>query len=179
MLEIPANRGHNVGAFDHPKTKAEAAAFAEKVEAASMQAYGTVGPEFVRHIIEEGVEKVAERVKAAVADFIKKNTKPGHNEQVHRAVKSFALAGVAGEMAIDWGIAPRDKDEALAAAQWALKQWIDARGGTGSTEESRQVSQIRALICSRRFDGFASPDFGGIPKSMRAAGYIPTSSVRP
>jgi putative DNA primase/helicase len=157
LLEIPADRGHGVGAFDKPKTKAAAAAFAEKVDAGSKRAYGTAGPEFERCIIAAGVEEIAARVQGEVDAFIKAYVKAGANEQVHRAAKTFALNASAGELMIEFEIAPWDKGEALAAAEWALKQWIAVRGGTGSSEAKRQIAQIRELIGRRRFDGFASP----------------------
>jgi putative DNA primase/helicase len=141
LLEIPADRGHGVGAFDKPKTKAEASAFADKVEAASKQANGTVGPKFVDCIVDVGVEKIAARVQGDVEAFIKDNVKAGANEQVYRAAKTFALIAVAGELLIEFKISPWDKDEALTSAKWALEQWIAVRGGTGSSEAKRQFSQ--------------------------------------
>ena len=92
LSEIPADRGHGVGAFDKPKTKVEAAAFAEKVEAASKQAYGTVAPAFLRYIIDEGVEEIAARGRDYVAKFVKKHIKANANEQVHRAARPSHLS---------------------------------------------------------------------------------------
>jgi putative DNA primase/helicase len=104
-----------------------------------------------------GVEKIAARVQGDVEAFIKDNIKAGANEKVYRAAKTFALIAVAGELLIEFKISPWYKDEALTSAKWALEQWIAVRGGTGSSEAKRQISQIRELIEKRRFDGFASP----------------------
>jgi uncharacterized protein (DUF927 family) len=172
LPEITADRGHGAGAFDKPKTKAEAAAFAEKVDAASKKNYGWAAPEFVRHIIDEGVEKIASRVRGEVEVFIKANIKPGANEQVHRVAKTFALEESAGELLIEFGIAPWDKGEAKAAAKWAFDEWVKIRGRTGSSEAKRQIAQIRELIDRRRFDGFADPVDGPIHHAIHdCAGY--------
>jgi putative DNA primase/helicase len=141
---VPADRGHGVGAFDKPETKAEAAAFGEKVDAASKQAYGTAGPEFERCIIAAGVG-LGEGINLArnpCSNFL--NVKAGANEQVHRVAKIFALIASAGELLIEFGIVPWDKGEASAAAKWAFDEWIKVRGGTGSSEAKRQIAQISA-----------------------------------
>lgn len=125
FLDIPAyTRAY--GVFDDLRGFDKPAELAEEIEAASMEYYGTAGRAFVRYLIEHNanIKELHREARTQVT-----NT-PTSNEE-DRVIKLFALLCVAGELAIQAGILPWDKNEPLKAVQLGFKLWRKARGVSG------------------------------------------------
>jgi uncharacterized protein (DUF927 family) len=146
MLDIPADRGKNFGAFDNGGATGDAGDLSNEGKRAATTAYGTAGPAFVRKIIVEGADKVGHEAREAIATFVKTYAPAWADGQVKRAARHLGLIAAAGELAIKYGIAPWDKGEATAAAAWALKRWIASRGGLESGETYQAIAQVRLYI---------------------------------
>lgn len=58
LLEVPADAGLGFGAFDHGGSSGDAKNLADALKRAARTHYGTAGPEFVRRLIEKGVDEV-------------------------------------------------------------------------------------------------------------------------
>jgi putative DNA primase/helicase len=163
LLDLPADRGLGFGAFDHEGERADAGKLADAIKDAACLAYGTPGPDFVRHLLASDIEQIAALAKARTDSFIRRFVEPGAAEQIARAAKKFALIGVAGELATSFGVTPWATGEAGKAAVWAFKKWLETRGGTGSREEHQAIEQVRLMIVQHgeaRFecaDGYLSP----------------------
>ena len=71
--------------------------------------------------------------------------------QEARAASRFALYALAGELAIQWGILPWPKGEALNAAAEGYRLWREARGG-GFTEDRQILEAVHDFI-TRHGDG--------------------------
>jgi putative DNA primase/helicase len=143
MLDISAARAF--GVFDSNGPGGDAAALAKACKAAATTAYGTAGPEFVRLIIVNGVtgDAVRSRVKAFVGEA---KLPIGADGQVVRAAERLGLIAAAGELATRFGLTPWREGEATAAAIYALKQWIDTRGGAEPAEVRQAIRQVRLMI---------------------------------
>src|SRR5271166_1976754 len=146
LLDIPADRGLGFGAFDSGGEGADAGKLAGAIKDAARSAYGTAGPELVRRLVTTGIEEVVAWAKGMLDSFIGKFVQPGSSEQIARAAKKFALIGLAGELATGLGVTPWAKGEALRAAVWAFKRWVETRGGAGSHEERQAIEQVRLTI---------------------------------
>ena len=157
LVDVAVER--KFGAFDSAGPADDAAALVKEFKLAATTAYGTAGPAFVRALIAE--EVTGEDVRAAFFDFVGKHVPPGSDWQVDRAAQRFGLIAVAGELAIMFGIAPWSPGKPTEAAAWALKEWIERRGGTEPAEVRQAVEQVRLFIEQHgesRFDSLDDPD---------------------
>ncbi len=127
LLYIRADRGLGFGCFDHAGTDGNAAAFSKALKHAGISNYGTAGPEFVRRFVANGLD--GETVRVMVADFVAAEVPAGADGQIVRAAERIGLIMAAGEMAAAMGVTPWREGAAREAAAWALKQWIEGRGG--------------------------------------------------
>jgi hypothetical protein len=58
----------------------------------------------------------------------------------------FGLIACAGEIATIFGITPWQSGDASRACAWALRQWIDNRGGGEPAEVRQAIEQVRIFI---------------------------------
>jgi putative DNA primase/helicase len=135
MLDVPADREFGFGAFDNAGPDGDPAGLAKAFKQAAILAYGTAGPEFVRRLIAEGV--TGEDLHGMVSTFAARVVPAGADGQVDRAAQRFGLVMAAGELAIDWGLTPWHQGAAREAAAWALRRWIELRGGIESKKKTR------------------------------------------
>jgi Domain of unknown function (DUF927) len=130
------------------------------VEAAkvSVHAYGTAGPEFARRYIAAGIED--DDVRKMIDDFVASRGLIDPHGQVRRVARKFGLIAAAGELAIKLSVLPWEKGEALEAAEYAFKLWLDHRGTSGSLDLKQALERIRDLFeksSDARFDlGYVS-----------------------
>jgi putative DNA primase/helicase len=157
MLDIPAER--MCGVFDHAGPDGDAAALAKRCKLAAAAAYGTAGPEFVRRLIADYVR--GDDVRSVVKNFVAAEVPAGADGQVDRAAHRLGIVATAGELATAFGLTGWREGEARDAAAWALKRWMEARGGTEPAEVRQAVETVRHFIEARgeaRFDSLDDPD---------------------
>lgn len=144
MLDVPADREFGFGAFDSAGPDGDPAKLAKVFKHAAISAYGTAGPEFVRHLIAEST--TGEDVRRMVAAFTAGLVPAGADGQVDRAAQRLGLAMAAGELATEWRVTPWHPGGARDAAAWALRRWIELRGGTEPAEARQALEQVRLFI---------------------------------
>jgi putative DNA primase/helicase len=162
MLDIPADRGF--GVFDHAGADGDAGKLAKAFKQAALSAYGVAGPKFVERLIDEHV--TGEDVRGLVGEFVSAHVPAGADGQVDRAAHRIGLIAAAGELAISLGVTPWREGEAMAAAAWALEQWISQRGGTEPAEARQAVEQVRRFIEAHgeyRFEPLDNGDARDVP----------------
>jgi hypothetical protein len=93
-------------------------------------------------------------------DFVASRGLIDPHGQVRRVARKFGLIAAAGELAIKLGVLPWEKGEALEAAEYAFKLWLDHRGTSGSLDLKQALERIRDLFeksSDARFDlGYVS-----------------------
>jgi hypothetical protein len=112
MIDIQADAGCGFGCFDHGEGDGDAGSISNAIKGAARENYGMVGPEFVRQVVQYGVDSVADDCRAAVAAFAEANVKPGSDAQWSRAVND------AGRFLDDCGAE-------AAAMQWSAGELFD------------------------------------------------------
>jgi putative DNA primase/helicase len=103
---LTADRGLGHGAFDDGGACADAGKLADAVKDAARSAYGTAGPEFVRRLMNYGLDRATAEARKMIGSFVEKFVANGASEQIARAAKKFALIGVAGELAAALDVTP-------------------------------------------------------------------------
>lgn len=146
ILDVPADAGNGFGCFDHAGPDGDPGKLADAIKHEAQTHYGTAGPEFIRRLLslphDEARKKVGELVHRFSTAFVSTDA----DGQVKRAAQRLGLAAAAGELAIEWGIAPWSTDEAFNAAGLAFSAWIAGRGGSGAAESSDAITAVRHFI---------------------------------
>ena len=169
LLDVPAERGTGFGVFDNGGPDGDAAAFAKTIKLATTSNYGTAGPEFVRRLIAESV--TGDDVRALISDFVAATIPGAVDGQVERAAQRFGLISAAGELAAEFRIVPWSMGAARDAAAWALKRWIELRGGTEAAEARQAIETVRLFIEQHGDARFASVDDADARPVANRAGY--------
>ena len=146
LVDIPADAGRGFGAFDNGGADANAKMLADQIKIAAQTSYGTAGPEFVRRLIVDGIDKNPDDIRAIMDAFSGRCVSLGADGQVLRVVDRFALVAAAGELACDLEIVPWQKGDALKAAYRCFTDWLDSRGGAEAGEVQAAISQVRLFI---------------------------------
>jgi putative DNA primase/helicase len=165
MINIPADAGAGMGAFQDLHEMDNGAALAVHLTTAAKSAtYGTAAQAFLEKLVEKrnaDPERAARDIHNFRAAFCKKVLNGGEDGQVQSVARRFALFAAAGEMAAHWKILPWPKGEAEKAAIAAFNAWIKQRGGTGAAEKDSAISRVRLFIelhGSSRFTELLKPD---------------------
>jgi putative DNA primase/helicase len=169
MLDVPADRGFGFGAFDNAGPDGDPARLAKAFKNAAISAYGTAGPEFVRRLVAEGV--TGEDLHGMVSTFAAGVVPAGADGQVDRAAQRLGLVMAAGELASDWGLTPWHQGGAREAAAWALRRWIELRGGTEPAEARQALEQVRLFIEQHGESRFESLEDGDARPVINRAGW--------
>src|SRR5690606_28659531 len=119
LVEVEGVRRY--GCWDNLHGRLSGAELSGALKVASITAYGQLGPEFVRRLIDSG--KAGDLPQALRALTNKFNAEPG---QEGRVAERFAIVALALEMAAKWGLVPLSKGEAVAAMVELFKGWKDA-----------------------------------------------------
>ena len=143
LLNVPAARKH--GAFDELHGFHEGRALADHLKTVCGRYYGHAGPAFIEAMLKDGRDFGAALAEVEALEYFQ-----AANSQEARGASRFALYGLAGELAIEWGILPWNQGEALIAAAEAFRLWKEARGG--GTTEDRQILQGVADFISKHGD---------------------------
>ncbi len=142
MLDVPMTpsmqNGFDIFAGD-PK---EGATTADQIQAGARKFYGQAARTFIEALVtrrEELLPGVQESIKRFCTEVqIESN-------QVARVVKKFALIAAAGELAIDLGILPFEKEICFRAVQTCFQDWLTG-WGSGDREVSSALEQIKDFI---------------------------------
>lgn len=136
LLDIPARRTY--GAWDDLHGMAGGREFSDAIQRASVTNYGHTGPAFIRKLLECGeVDDLPAVLAALCAKY------PEGSGQESRAAERFALLGLAGELAIEWGLLPVPAGAAHDAMLVLFDAWRKGRG-QGQSED--------ATICANLCD---------------------------
>jgi putative DNA primase/helicase len=146
LLDIPAAR--KFGAWDDLRGAASAAGFSDGIKRTAAQHHGLVGRAFL--------EKLTHDQRDFCAMLEETKTLPmfsvdGGEGQDKRAAGRFALIGLSGELATEYGLTGWQEGEAIHAAAEGFRLWRSMRG-TGN-DERRQIAERMSGFLERHGDG--------------------------
>ena len=146
LLDIPAAEAY--GAWDALHGATSPAAFSDAIKRAAAQHHGQAGRAFLEKLTFDASDLCAmlEEVKAAPMFAT-----DGTEGQDKRAAARFALIGLAGELATDYGVTGWPVGAAGEAAAHGFKLWQSMRGK--GNDERRQILQRVSGFIERHGDG--------------------------
>jgi len=146
LLDIPAAQTY--GAWDNLHGATSPAAFSDAIKRAAAQHHGQAGRAFLEKLTFDTSDLCAmlEEVKAAPMFGT-----DGTEGQDKRAAARFALIGMAGELATEYGVTGWPVGAAGDAAAHAFKLWLSMRGK--GNDERRQILQRVSGFIERHGDG--------------------------
>jgi putative DNA primase/helicase len=112
------------------------------IEAAVQRYYGTAGPAFIERLVTEGYGDPASAVVAALKSRLEEIERDlvgtDSDQRRRRAARSFAIAQVAGELGVQWGILPKEivPDE---TCKLAYNIWRES-AGTRNIDDTRMAA---------------------------------------
>jgi putative DNA primase/helicase len=139
MIDVPVVNGQ-YGLFTDIHGRKNGAEFSDALREAAGRNYGHAGIRFITELINryQGLN-LPVRLDSALQGFEKIDGPLGAQDR--RVARSFALAAVAGELAIEWGILPWNKCSALIAAMEIFHTWKQTQPQSSGSKETQQLLQ--------------------------------------
>jgi putative DNA primase/helicase len=137
IADVPVTGSY--GIFEDLHGCTDGAAFADKLRGAAAQYYGVAGPLFVERLIKEVSSGLSLPTRL---DEIMPRFGDDLNAQETRVARGFGIAALAGELAIEWGIVPWKKEEALNSAIAVFGRWRAAQPRSPKGKEHAQIAEL-------------------------------------
>ena len=137
------------GAFDCLHGAASGRDFADSLQAAAAASYGLAGPAFVEGLMarRDQVEKWR-RVMEQFCRICAKDLDLPSDGQAHRVLKKFALAGLAGELATEFGLTGWNNQEAWRVARRLFRSWYQERGGKTAAQVREAINRTATYLAA-------------------------------
>ncbi|WP_421993959.1 DUF927 domain-containing protein [Roseococcus sp.] len=151
LVDLPADAGKGLGAFETLHGAATPAAFAEMLDGLMRLQHGTAGPAFLRWLLPQvnaDATWAPDTLRPRVLDFLGEFLPAGADGQVRSVARRFAIIGLGGELATQAGVTGWSEGEAWAAAGACFRAWLEARGSAGAREDMEAVARIRTCIAA-------------------------------
>ena len=133
--------------------------FFNKLREVPQQNYGLAGRIFLRNLIPH-LEKLSKDFSSMLDEIENQLCPIGADNQVRRVARRFALVYWGGDIAQQLKVLPKSLNM-IDAVNSCFQDWLEARGGTGSSEDQDILSQVRHFICTHgasRFQDIERPD---------------------
>ncbi len=146
LLDIPVTRAF--GAFDTLHGMVSGAALSDAIKRGAASHYGHAGRAFLEKLTRD------ERDFCACLDRVKQVPELAAEQgegQDKRAAARFALIGLAGELATEYGVTGWQPGDAVQAAAEGFRLWQSARGR--GNDERRQIMERVSAFIERHGDG--------------------------
>jgi putative DNA primase/helicase len=145
MVDIPLDAGVGLGGLETLHEHEDPGYFSEEVMSASARYYGTAGRAWLEWLAPR-FDTLTERVATLLDEQRRVIVPDAASGQVRRVGARFALVAVAGELAIEAGIAPWPAGHAAHAARACFRDWLAARGHMDNGEDAQMLRQVRAFL---------------------------------
>ena len=166
LLDISASRRH--GAFDELHLCTDGREFADNLKQLCSQHYGTLGPAFIECLIENMQQQPD--AAALLQDITRRKAFRPELPLHGRAAQSFALIGMAGELATDFGLTGWKPGEVMQATEEAFKLWCSEHG-RHQTEHQKALSHVMSFIQCHGDSRFSDHQQMNSPPVRDRAGY--------
>jgi uncharacterized protein (DUF927 family) len=146
VCDLPVEGDH--GIFDHVPEGMSAADFSSLLRANAAQNYGTAGPAFVDRLIKECREtgSFTSELHKKLENIVRSLDISRLSAQQLRVWNSFALVGLAGELAINWEIVSWEKGSASSATADLFEAWRQGQPDSESKEHAEILKLVRDAI---------------------------------
>lgn len=168
LLDIPVAR--QFGAWDNLHGAESPAAFSDALKRSALKHHGHAGRAFLEKLTRDTADYCAELDKIKALPLFATD---GTDGQPKRAAARFALAGMAGELATEYGITGWAAGDAVKAAGQAFRLWLTERGASvrGNAERWQIAEQVQGFI-ERHGDGrFSDIAYTGDVQTRDRAGW--------
>jgi putative DNA primase/helicase len=174
ICDIPVSGKY--GAFDKVPDDMSAAAFSDLLRQNAAQFYGTAGPAFIQHLIQERSKLDLH----AELDNIVPSLDLTHLSAQHARVwRSFALVGLAGELAIRWEIVFWEKGAAANAAAALFEVWRKSQPESSKSREHAQIIEaVRDAISIHGTSEFSDLEGGTRTLITPSGNIVEESQIR-
>lgn len=146
LIDIPVAR--RFGAWDELHGAHSGTAFSDAVQRATTHHHGHAGRAFLERLAHDNRDFCAQLEAFKALPLFATDDAEG---QSRRAAARFALVGLAGELATEYGITGWQEGDAIRAAAEFFRLWRDSRGK--GNEEPRQIAGQVAGFIERHGDG--------------------------
>ncbi len=161
LLDIPAAQTY--GAWDALHCATSPAAFSDAIKRAAAQHHGQAGRAFLEKLTLDTADYCAELDKIKALPLFATDGTEGQDK---RAAARFALIGLAGELATEYGITSWPAGDAVKAAADAFKLWQSMRG-KGNDERKQIADKVRGFIERHGDARFSNADYTGDTQPVR------------
>jgi uncharacterized protein (DUF927 family) len=147
IVDIPADAGAGLGLFENLHGYDSAELFARHLRSATQAHHGVAAREYLKRLVPD-VQKIRPAVMSIIEEFGKQYVPAGADGQVSRVAQRFGIIAAGGELAIQLGILPWSRGEAVKAAGKCFEDWLSVRGGVEPAEVREGIEQVRAFLLS-------------------------------
>ena len=161
LLDIPAAQTY--GAWDNLHGASSPAAFSDAIKRAAVQHHGQAGRAFLEKLTFDPADYCAELDKIKALPLFATDGTEGQDK---RAATRFALMGLAGELATQYGVTGWPVGDAVKAAAHAFKLWQAGRG-KGNDERRQIADKVRGFIERHGDARFSNADHTGDSQPVR------------
>lgn len=145
MVDIAADAGAGMGAFENLHGMAGGAAFAKHVTGEAQTVYGATGRAWLQWCVDHADTLKAD-IRTASNTLASSMIPKDSSGQAERVGARFALVGAAGEIATAAGLTGWPVGESERAARACFNAWLAARGGNGNGEVVAMLRQVRRFL---------------------------------
>lgn len=145
VVDIRADAGANMGIFENLHGAENPATFAQNIKRAADTVYGTSARAYLTEIVKD-IPRWRDEIEQMRKGFIQNILPDGADGQVRRVADRFALVAVAGEISSALKITGWPAGAANEAAQRCFTDWLQERGGIGSSEVAEARRRIAEAI---------------------------------
>lgn len=145
MVDIPADAGQGMGAFENLHDKGSGAEFSRYLTGQAASVYGAAGRAWLEWLT-GNADTLKSSIRSAAAELVNEMVPHNSSGQVERVGARFALVGAAGEMATAAGLTGWPQGESERAALACFNAWLAARGGNGNGEVVAMLRQVRRFL---------------------------------
>lgn len=176
LAEIEADAGAGMGAFEQLHNYGTPAELAVAFQQATNRNHGAVGLCWLRYIVADR-PALSRLLHDGMLDFMAQVIPAGAAGQVSRVARRFALVGIAGELASDYGLTGWHKGEAVQASKACFRAWLDSFGGSGNREDRAILAQVRGFFEAHGASRFEDVHAERDSRVINRAGFQRTSAT--
>ncbi len=172
MVDIPADAGAGLGAFEKLHGFEGGAAFAKHLTNEAQIVYGATGRAWLQWLTDHA-DSLKQTIRNASNTLASSMIPKDSSGQVERVGGRFALIGAAGELATAAGLTGWPVGESERAARVCFDAWLASRGGNGNGEIMAMLRQVRRFLEQHgegRFSMWHRSNDDHAPKTLQRAG---------